>query len=370
MDLDFNITYREKDKGIQAIVSYKKDSNWKQKSKQGFENSRQGKKEARAWAQETIEKLKSEIHLNREYSNITFKEFIELYIDDRKSSMSESTLILFRSIYKCNFTDLNNIRLKNITPIDIQRCVSKMSERGLYSSTIGRYITNLKTIFNFAIKKYKIITYNPVVDIEYKKVYSKEKTALSIEESNRLLQSLSKLRSKQYYIASLLALRCGLRIGEICGLTWKDINFIDNELDINKQWKKKDGIYQFLPPKSSNSYRKVPFDNFVKNELIKYKEAFPIKIDNRVIKRTNTDGFSSDLIGIYRKVKFDISIHELRHTYATNLIANNMDFKTAAKLLGHDVEQTIKTYSHVNSDMMNKAKAIIKNIFDEFLTNQ
>lgn len=81
MDLDFNITYREKDKGIQAIVSYKKDSNWKQKSKQGFENSRQGKKEARAWAQETIEKLKSEIHLNREYSNITFKEFIELYID-------------------------------------------------------------------------------------------------------------------------------------------------------------------------------------------------------------------------------------------------------------------------------------------------
>ena len=363
MNLDCNITYREKDKGIQAIISYKEGKKWRQKSQQGFENSRQGKKEARAWAQETIEKLKSEIHLNSEYSEMTFKEFIELYKDDRKSSLAESSLILFDSAYRCNFTDLDNIKMKNITPMDIQRCVNKMAERGLYSSTIGRYITSIKTVFNFAIKKYKIINYNPVVDIEYKKVHSEEKVALSIEESNKLLQVLSKLKSKQYYIASLLALRCGLRIGEICGLTWKDINFIDNELDINKQWKKKDGIYQFLPPKSPNSYRKVPFDNFVKNELIKYKDAFPINIDNRIIKRTNTDGFSSDLIGVYRKFKFDISIHELRHTYATNLIANNMDFKTAAKLLGHDVEQTMKTYSHVNSDMMNKAKAIIENIF-------
>ena len=47
------------------------------------------------------------------------------------------------------------------------------------------------------------------------------------------------------------------------------------------------------------------------------------------------------------------------HTYATNLIANGLDFKTAAKLLGHDIEQTMKTYSHVTDDMMNEAKKII-----------
>ncbi|MCS4455170.1 tyrosine-type recombinase/integrase [Clostridium botulinum] len=47
-------------------------------------------------------------------------------------------------------------------------------------------------------------------------------------------------------------------------------------------------------------------------------------------------------------------MHELRHTYATKLISNGVDFKTVAQLLGHTVEQTMKTYSHVNDDMMKK----------------
>ena len=64
-----------------------------------------------------------------------------------------------------------------------------------------------------------------------------------------------------------------------------------------------------------------------------------------------------------KKAGYDITIHELRHTYATILISNGVDFKTAAKLLGHDVEQTMKVYSHVTSDMLENAKNIIENIF-------
>lgn len=45
------------------------------------------------------------------------------------------------------------------------------------------------------------------------------------------------------------------------------------------------------------------------------------------------------------------------------LISNGVDFKTAATLLGHDVEQTMKTYSHVTSDMLNRATILINNIF-------
>ena len=56
---------------------------------------------------------------------------------------------------------------------------------------------------------------------------------------------------------------------------------------------------------------------------------------------------------------YNISIHELRHTYATMLISKGLDFKTVAKLMGHEVEQTLKTYSHVTDDMMKKAKDII-----------
>ena len=58
-----------------------------------------------------------------------------------------------------------------------------------------------------------------------------------------------------------------------------------------------------------------------------------------------------------------ITIHELRHNYATLLIANNIDFKTTADFLGHNVQQTLKTYSHVTDEMKKKATNTISKIF-------
>ena len=69
------------------------------------------------------------------------------------------------------------------------------------------------------------------------------------------------------------------------------------------------------------------------------------------------------MIKKYRQAGYDISVHGLRHTYATMLIGNKIDFKTAAKFLGHSVDMTIKIYSHVNQDMIDAATLKIKNIF-------
>ena len=62
-------------------------------------------------------------------------------------------------------------------------------------------------------------------------------------------------------------------------------------------------------------------------------------------------------------VGYEITMHTLRHTYATLLIANGTDFKTAAKLLGHDVEMTIKTYSHVTDDILERVSKTVNIIF-------
>lgn len=66
---------------------------------------------------------------------------------------------------------------------------------------------------------------------------------------------------------------------------------------------------------------------------------------------------------VYKKSGYNITVHDLRHTYATFLISNGIDFKTAAQLLGHSVEMTMKIYSHVNNDMLDSAKRKINNIF-------
>lgn len=76
------------------------------------------------------------------------------------------------------------------------------------------------------------------------------------------------------------------------------------------------------------------------------------------------------LIDTYSNLGYNITVHDLRHTYATHLIANGLDFKTVAELMGHDVSETIKTYSHFTNDMMQRATDVIKKpfkIFAEFI---
>jgi len=56
-------------------------------------------------------------------------------------------------------------------------------------------------------------------------------------------------------------------------------------------------------------------------------------------------------------------VHDLRHTYASRLVANGVDFKTVAELMGDTVQMVISTYSHFTKDMMDKAQIAVNNIF-------
>lgn len=360
--MDFNITYREKDGGLQAIISYKDiNGKWKQKSKQGFEASKKGEKLAANWANDTITELKNSGVANMEYDSITFIEFYRLFISDRANTLSASTLTSYEMSLK-HFESLYNIKLKDIKTIDIQREINKLNH--LSSVSIETYLKNVNCLFNFAVNKYEIMNKNPIKNIEFIKSKSQEKKALTKFEVEKLLNNLKSLRSHRPYIASLVASKCGLRIGEICGLTWKDIDFANKNIDVNKQWiKDKKGICGFGALKSPNSYRIIPMPQIVYKELQNLRSYSPIDINGRILRVKNTTSFCANLINYYKNFGFDISVHELRHTYATNLIANGIDFKTAAKFLGHDVKETMETYSHVNDDMIKTATNIIEKIF-------
>lgn len=367
--MQYNITIRQKNKGWQYIISYKdEDGEWKQRSKQGFKGSR----EAKAAAQKAVRELEKEFslntRLNKEHEGKTFKEFTTMYINHIKLYKAANTAIGYSSVFK-DFSGLDNIEMRKIDSADIQGCVDKLTESGrLSNDTLKQYINKLHTAFNYAIKALKMVPTNPVIDIDIKESKTKnEKKALTQSQLNDLL---SKLKNQRYYLISLIAAKCGLRIGEILGLTWDDIDDKECIINVRRQWKKKkkdgkeeDYEYGFGELKSKKSYRKVPIPPAVMCELEKFREEYPITYNKRIFNYKNVVAISSDLRQKYLKAGYDISIHELRHTYATTLIANGLDFKTTAQLMGHDVMQTMKTYSHVNDDMMEVAMDLIKKIF-------
>ena len=358
--MDYNVNYRKKDKGIQCIISYKVGNKWKQKSKQGFEDSRLGKRKAKEWAENTIQELKELDTANIDMMDITFKDFYNMYISDHKANLSPNSLVGYNYAFN-SVKDLHKLEMAKIKKIDIQRIFDNLK---LSANSKNTLLARIKCMFNSAINEYEIINKNPCVSIKLEKTKTREKRALTQDELKDLLSKLKTNKTIRAYITSVLASKCGLRLGEILGLTWDKIDFKNREITIDKQWNildKKNNIYGFKKLKSHNSYRTIPVSASVIEILKEYKNNYPISITGRLINIKSSNSYSNVLIKIYRRMGYDISIHELRHTYTTNLIANGIDFKTAAMLIGDTVDMVMKVYSHVNKDMMNKARDIINN---------
>lgn len=364
--MEYNVTYRDKDKGIQVIVSYKDHyGKWKQKSKQGFKK----KGDAKKAADKIIEELKelNKVQLSDEYKGITFREFKELYLKDVELHFEYKTFACYQSIFN-KVSKLDNMIVEDIRFIHIQDCVNDMVREGMKSSSIVAYTAKLKTIFKNAVKTYKIIPTSPI-DNDVRIPESKEDDKMKALTKYELDDLLSKIKSKPMYITSLIASTCGLRIAEIIGLTWNDIDFANSTLNVNKQWKRlKNGTIGFGPLKTKNSNRIVPIPTNTLNELISYKENSITDLNNRIIIERQVNTMATKLKKEYVKLGYDITVHDLRHTYATLLISGDhsspgLDFKTVAKLLGNTVEMVMRTYSHVNQDMIKTATNKINSVF-------
>lgn len=360
--LDYNVTYRKKDKGIQCIISYKDSSGkWKQKSKQGFKTQ----KDAKPYITKTVKELERQFLnensiVSADYNSITFKQLTDEFIEHEKLYKEYNSIKDYKSSF-ANFSELNDIKVTEIKKADILKCIDLLVDKLRYI-TISGYLLTIKQVFNYYIENYD----NSFrIDLNIKIPKEKNpvgKKALTKTELNNLINS-DKIKKSKYYIVAYIAAMSGLRCGEILGLTWNDIDEKNLLINVNKQWKinKKTNKYGFGNLKSKNSYRKVPVSSEFIRELKEYKKKKTIDINNRIAPFKNLT--ITSLFNRTLKDEAGVTLHELRHTYITLLISNGIDFKTAAKIAGHDIKQTLNTYSHVTDDMMKNASTIISKIF-------
>ena len=332
--------------------------NWKQKSKQGFKT----RKEAKPVAEKMFKELEASVknNINLDGSKQTFKEVTKMYLEHCSLYKEYNTVKGAKDCFS-KFSCLNSIKIKDINKIDIQGAVDKIVKENLKQSTVGTYVIRLNTFFKYIKEDLNLIADLPTRGIKIPKEKSEtDKRALTKKELDKLLNNL---KNNKFYIVAFIAANTGIRLGEILGLTWNDLDEINLTLDVNKQWKisKKTKKVDFGDLKSKNSYRLVPISTSTLKELKNYKKNNPTDLKNRITP-FNVASISKYLNPRLRELA-RISIHELRHTYATLLISNGIDFKTAAKLLGHGVEQTLKTYSHVTDDMLKSASKKIEHIF-------
>ena len=188
------------------------------------------------------------------------------------------------------------------------------------------------------------------------KAEKKQLDVLSSEERKKLEQYLLQT-GLTIDLAILLCLFTGLRVGELCGLQWSDIDFENGTLSVKRTVQRiyRNGCSEVLigSPKSRTSVRTIPVPSFLLTLLEKKKRQDFLYLITGKSKpaepRTMQYRFQKilKLCGI-RKVPF----HLLRHTYATDCIAHGFDAKTLSELLGHaDASITLNRYVHSSMQM-------------------
>jgi len=207
--------------------------------------------------------------------------------------------------------------------------VKKGEEKFVSTSTVNRQLATLRNMFNKAVAWGKLQV-NPMKDVRSLKEPKGRLRFLEQEEIIKLLASCSK-KMKPIVI---LALFTGMRRGEILGLKWPDIDFKRN-------------IITLLDTKNGEK-REVPMNGHVKTALIHIKRnpyTQNVFCDNNgAVYQDIRKSFSTAL----RKSGINnFRFHDLRHTFASQLVMTGANLNTVRELMGHkDITMTLR-YSHL-----------------------
>lgn len=301
---------------------------------------------------------------------LLFKNWCDLWLENKKSSIKESTYSLYSySINRYIIPRFGHVRLNEINKTNIENFISDISESKLSKRTIRNIIILLKSCLFSAIEK-KLVNIRNLESIIFSVKHVNKIKILSDSEQRALVNSIyNHLNHKT--IGILICLNTGIRIGEICGLQWKNIDLKNKIIYIRKTVQRislKKGTKMIInTPKTKTSFREIP----ISNTLLKILKT----LDNSqqdVYFLTNKDKYLEPRA--YRKFfrKFleksniaEIKFHALRHTFATRCIEHGIEYKLLAEILGHSsIDTTLNLYVHPQMRQKRMSMEKISRIFD------
>lgn len=349
----------------------------KQKRVSGFRT----KKEAIQAMNKMINELQNGTYV--EPSNETLAEFIESWLEHKKSTVSDSTYDFYESYTKNHIVPaLGNIKLKDIKPITIQifyNSLVKNSGLSLHSVAHVQRITRI--ILNHAVRL-KVIRENPAIDIDIVKVPKKEQKVWTKDQVDIFIDAA---RGHIHFIAFYLAIFTGMRQGEILGLKWDSVDFDNRTIYVRRALKRSNGG-EIKDLKNTSSYRSIAMNDLLYEELKKHKRK-QNEIKLRMGQAYNDQGFvvatkvgtfvlHSNLSRAFRLIceKIDvpkIRFHDLRHTHASLLLSLKQHPKVVQERLGHSsIEMTMDIYSHMMPNMQKEAVKELDKLFAKNTENK
>ncbi len=343
-----------------------------QKALRDFIAEIEGGKEAPVRTNATVEECASEFIARKAASG----EFADGTIDSQQRSL------------KAVCRHIGRARVADVTPQMIDRMYQSMREGDTLSgnpvsgATLNLVHAHLSLFFKSLVLR-GVVAENPCSQLKSPKSDTPERRALRPERMRRVIAQLR--AEEEHGCAYLLAIAMGLRRGEICGLSWEDVDFDSAVLTVRHNY---DEFRNLKQTKTRAGMRRLPIPSFMLDALACHKAVQYERIVARTPDVERWNGFMEqtgktpvilnarsgrvdpDLLGTWwRRDRGRLGLdgwclHELRHSYLSMLAEEGVHPKVMQELAGHASSRTtMDIYTHVNMDSKRAAAASMEDAF-------
>ena len=312
-----------------------------------------------------------------------------------KASTESGYVYVFESFIKPSFGKKHVVTIKRS---DVRAFyISLIEERGVSIATVDNVHNVLQQVFQYAVDD-DILRKNPCdrvlkeIKMSYSSLKAPKKKSLSVKQEMNFLEYLYKdERYRHWFPTFFVMANTGLRVGELTGLRWQDINLETGVIDVNhtlSYFNHRDGkgsYFSVNSPKTENGYRRILMTEAVKAAFVMEKKLQSLaKIESldeidgyddfvfinrfghvqhqgtlnkalrRVIRDFNVAAASSGKTSSEDMLPH-FSCHVLRHTFATRLIESGANIKFVQCTMGHsEIQTTMDIYVSVTDEFQQK----------------
>ena len=265
---------------------------------------------------------------------LTVREAIQRYIDNKSHVLSPSTVRSYRSCLKNDYDKIGKIRVCDLDSDTVQRFINQFS--------VNHSPKSVKNVYTLLCSAVTMCDQARRFSV---KLPQRQKPDIRIPSSAQIKALLARLESTPNILcAVLVAAILGLRRGEICALEWSDIN--DGKLTVNKAMAMNEkNEWVIKPPKTKSGKRSITIPDYLEKKLLELKRDG--RTDERIFHLT-PNSLTDAFIDARNALGFTFRLHDLRHYNASIMIYLGVPDVTAMERMGHATTHMLKAvYQHI-----------------------
>ena len=321
------------------------------------------------------------IKIGDSMSSVTYSNWAAQWLTRKEQLVKESTFSAYSNIVVNHLVPhFGRVGLQDITEERIQSFAFHLLRDGRLDGAGGmceRSTRDIIVVLKNSLRDAMKLKLLPSAEFEIQYPNKQDRFKIKViakSEQQKLVQAVYLALSPRS-VGIMLALYTGLRIGEVCGLKWSDIDFENKMLHVNRTVQRVyrktldgKGKSQIIvgPPKTRSSRREVPISAILlpvlKRIAPETSDVFFLSGTEKCVEVRTYRTFFDDFL---KKNQLEsINFHALRHTFATRCIEAGGDCKTVSELLGHSsVNMTLNLYVHPQIEQKRRCVELLSEIF-------